>query len=887
MPGATREPSTDGTASKNVVEYVVEYRETVSEGWEVKMHRMVNAIALFVFSGLILVSLGIMGDGAVAQSTARTVRSVALLQTDGADLESASADLRSLVQSGDVKIAARADGSVFIYATPGGAAALKSEGVEARVVVDDVAGRDLYLIPVLGQMDIGHLSGNHRVVASTASHLLLEADPLSELEIHLLPFKERLPAVEDAGLPLSRPPAAARTSSGAPLAYDPLIQKMADSVSEARLYETLSGLSGENPVMIGGEPYTIYTRYSPVEGCKKAGQFILETFEAMGLDADYDYFNFRTQLRDVCFPVDNQRGWAVGRQTMVLHTEDGGQVWEKQHTGDDGALNSVVMVDAEHGCVVGNNGIVLVTADGGTWQRVYPPTSEDLMSLCFVDESTAYCCGANGTILKSVDAGYSWTVLASGTGRDLYGICFADPTTGWVVGEYGTIRKTVDGGADWSAVSSPVSVDLTDVSCVDASKAWACGLSGVMVGTVDGLTWSEATTPVGEDLKSVFFLNSQRGWACGTAGTVVRTTDGGSTWNQLDFPWPLNLEGIFFPNAGEGWAVGLGAVCYTATGGLAWEDRSDGVRSGDRNVVATLPGTSSPEEIYIICGHYDSISESPETYAPGADDNGTGSVGVIEAARVLRNYSFEATLRFVCFAREEQGLVGSHAYCIEARERGDSIVGALNFDMIGYVDIAPEDVDILYNGISGWLADEYQTAASLYVPDLDIVKTFATHVGSDNSSFWDCDYPAFCGIEDGQLHNPYYHRTTDRISNISFDFYTNVVRAAVASLARLARVDTLTSSVAGTFEPAVLRISPNPGRGEITVKMNGLSGAAEGFQVYDVGGRLINTIAAEVHGATASGTWWGNDAAGAPVAPGVYFIRPTGSAEGTKVVLLK
>jgi photosystem II stability/assembly factor-like uncharacterized protein len=851
------------------------------------VQRMINTMGLVAFAAVLLVSWGMLGDANAVGSIPRTAGPVGLLEADATDFEASASCLREILGSGDLKIAARVDGSVFLYVTPKGAARLKSEGVEVRVLLDDASGKDLYLIPVIAEIGIGHLAGNHRLVAVTASHQLVEADPESELEIHLLPFKKKLPGVEEEGLPLSRGGSLRLQGTSAPLTYDPRIHEMVDSVSQTRLYATLSGLSGENQVFVGGEPYTIYTRYSPVEGCKKAGQFILETFEAMGLEADYDYFNFRTQLRDVSFPVDNQRGWAVGRQMMVLHTEDGGQVWEEQHTGDDGALNAIVMLDSNRGCTVGNNGIVLVTEDGGTWQRVYPPTANDLTGLCFVDDSTAYCCGTNGIILKSIDRGFSWTGLTSGTSRDLFGICFADPATGWVVGEYGTIRKTVNGGATWTAATSPVGIDLTDVTCADANTAWACGLSGTVVGTADGQTWNEATTPVSENLKSVFFINSQKGWACGAMGTVIKTIDGGSTWNALDFPGTLNLEGIYFINGSEGWVVGLAAICHSASGGLEWEDQRGGIRSGDVNVVATIPGTSSPDEIYIICGHYDSISQSPETYAPGADDNGTGTVGVIEAARVLKNYSFESTLRFVCFAREEQGLVGSHAYCLEARARGDSIVAALNFDMIGYADMLPEDLNILYNGISGWLADEIETAAELYVPGLDIVKTYATYVGSDNSSFWDCDYPAFCGIEDSQIHNPYYHHTTDRISTLNFDFYTDVVQAAVASLARLARVDTVTSSVAGVFGPAVFRVSPNPGRGEIALEMSRSGGTAEAFRIYDVEGRLINTLAPDVGDGIVRGTWRGDDASGNPVAPGIYFVRTAGRAESAKVVLLR
>jgi hypothetical protein len=456
-----------------------------------------------------------------------------------------------------------------------------------------------------------------------------------------------------------------------------------------------------------------------------------------------------------------------------------------------------------------------------------------------------------------------------------------------VVGENGTIRKTVNGGSSWSSVSSPVSDDLTDVTCTVADSAWACGLSGTMLRTVNGTTWEELTVPVAENLKSVFFIHSQKGYACGAGGAMIKTLDGGSTWNDLGFYGSLNLESVYFLTGSEGWSVGLAALGHTTTGGLEWEDQRDGVRSGDVNVVATIPGTTDPEEIYIICGHYDSISNMPETYAPGADDNGTGTVAAVEAARVLRHYDFEATLRFVCFSREEQGLVGSHAYAKEARARGDSIVGALNFDMIGYVDAAPEDVEILYNGISGWLADEYEAAAALYVPGLDVDKSYSTYTPSDNSSFWDYNYPAFCGIEDSPLNNPYYHRTTDRVSTLDFDFYTDVVRAAVASLATMARVDTGTSSVAGGFGPPLFRVAPNPSQGGFSVEMNPAAVGGEAFHVYDIEGRLVTTLKASVRDGAARATWDGGDEAGTPVAPGVYFIRAAGRSEGTKVVLLK
>ena len=97
------------------------------------------------------------------------------------------------------------------------------------------------------------------------------------------------------------------------------------------------------------------------------------------------------------------------------------------------------------------------------------------------------------------------------------------------------------------------------------------------------------------------------------------------------------------------------------------------------NIEATIKGLDSEsDEIYLICGHYDSVSRSP-----GADDDGSGTVGVMAAAKVMSTYTFNHTIRFVTFSGEEQGLLGSKVYAEESYEKGENIV-ALNLDMIGY-----------------------------------------------------------------------------------------------------------------------------------------------------------------------------------------------------------
>jgi hypothetical protein len=276
------------------------------------------------------------------------------------------------------------------------------------------------------------------------------------------------------------------------------------------------------------------------------------------------------------------------------------------------------------------------------------------------------------------------------------------------------------------------------------------------------------------------------------------------------------------------------------------------------------------------------------TYAPGADDNGTGTIAAVEAARVLKDTDFEATIKFLAVSREEQGLVGSNAYAREAYTRGDSIVGALNFDMIAYVDVAPEDIDIIYNGISIWLADTYEAAAGLYVPEMPVARHYSPgFASSDNASFWNYGYSSFCGIEDSDVPNPYYHRTSDRVSTLNFTFYRNVVRSAVATLAQMARIDSVTASVPVADVGGPMRVSPNPGRGEITIEMAPGAKKVETVGVYNVSGRLVKSLQPAVSGGTTRAVWHGDDASGARVSAGIYFFRPQGSERATKVVLVK
>jgi hypothetical protein len=205
-------------------------------------------------------------------------------------------------------------------------------------------------------------------------------------------------------------------------------------------------------------------------------------------------------------------------------------------------------------------------------------------------------------------------------------------------------------------------------------------------------------------------------------------------------------------------------------------------------------GMVYPDSIYILIAHIDATSENPQNLAPGAEDNASGSACVLEAARVLSQYDFDCTIEFVLVSGEEQGLYGSEAYAQYCYNNQRNIAGVLNFDMIAYAGTYGWDINIFSDETFGdevaladlmaSLMDEYSDAYSVRV------NTVGPVYGSDHYYFSYYGFPAPFAI-DAQLWSapdwyPWYHTTSDVITNLDLDYATEVVKGAVATAATVA-----------------------------------------------------------------------------------------------------
>jgi hypothetical protein len=229
-----------------------------------------------------------------------------------------------------------------------------------------------------------------------------------------------------------------------------------------------------------------------------------------------------------------------------------------------------------------------------------------------------------------------------------------------------------------------------------------------------------------------------------------------------------------------------------------------------RNVIAEQIGLTQPGRIVLAAAHLDSTSELPypSTLAPGADDNASGSAGVLVAADILSQYSFGCTLRYALFTGEEQGLYGSAAYAAAVHTLGEDVAGVVNLDMIAYntAGTAPTMELHTRHGNAGdlLLANLYSDVIAAYQIDLTPVVLQDGESASDHYSFWQKGYPAILAIEDWSDHTPFYHKTADRLQTLDMAYYTRFVKAAVGTLAHLGCLPIPNPPPANIYLPVVI-----------------------------------------------------------------------------------
>ncbi|HEY0970691.1 MAG TPA: M20/M25/M40 family metallo-hydrolase [Gemmatimonadales bacterium] len=198
------------------------------------------------------------------------------------------------------------------------------------------------------------------------------------------------------------------------------------------------------------------------------------------------------------------------------------------------------------------------------------------------------------------------------------------------------------------------------------------------------------------------------------------------------------------------------------------------------NVVATLRGTTHPDEVVLVTAHYDSHRNGP-----GADDDATGAAMVLELARVLKDRPLPATVVFALFTGEEAGLLGSREF---ARRSGHlKVIGALNNDMFGWSNDHRLDNTIRY---SSPRVRDIQHAGAILFSKL-ITYDARYYKSTDAHALFDAFGDVIGGIGSYPvLGNPHYHQSHDLLETINQEQVTETTKATLAALMLMgARMD--------------------------------------------------------------------------------------------------
>ncbi len=210
--------------------------------------------------------------------------------------------------------------------------------------------------------------------------------------------------------------------------------------------------------------------------------------------------------------------------------------------------------------------------------------------------------------------------------------------------------------------------------------------------------------------------------------------------------------------------------------------------STGKNILVSKPGDGSTDEVVIICAHYDAMPGGILD-APAADDDGSGTCAVLEAARILADIDFVHPIVFALWDEEEQGKIGSLFYAGAMAANDALIRAAVNMDAIAYDGDGDTKARIHTRPVANSfeISDAVFAVRDDYNIDLDLILTNPGATYSDHASFWTEGYGAVLVIEEFSADgNPYYHTPDDRVQYFDVPYFEKLAKLSIATVATLA-----------------------------------------------------------------------------------------------------
>ena len=259
-----------------------------------------------------------------------------------------------------------------------------------------------------------------------------------------------------------------------------------------------------------------------------------------------------------------------------------------------------------------------------------------------------------------------------------------------------------------------------------------------------------------------------------------------------------------------------------------------------KNLVLTKVGTLYPNTFVIVCGHYDSI------IGTGTNDNGSGTVAILEIARLLQNIPTEYSIKFINFSGEEDGLRGSQHYVtsvVNSTTPKMDIRVVFNLDEVGGVAGLTNNTitcerdtgnPTVNNAASNTKTLELIECTELYSP----LNTFlASAYASDYMTFEE-NSEIITGFFE-RNETTHRHTATDFLVNMDPIYNYNVAKAAIGATMHFAKASTSVLSNQLFNEDNQVSFYPNPVKEYLNINKGNLTDTNYTFSIIAISGKTI------------------------------------------------
>lgn len=282
---------------------------------------------------------------------------------------------------------------------------------------------------------------------------------------------------------------------------------------------------------------------------------------------------------------------------------------------------------------------------------------------------------------------------------------------------------------------------------------------------------------------------------------------------------------------------------YLSFGYTASQLQEDSFQNGaftSKNLVVTKIGTVFPNTFLIVCGHYDSI------VGTGTNDNGSGVVSILEIARLLQNIPTEYSIKFINFAGEEDGLVGSQHYVssvVNATSPKLDIRLVFNLDEVGGVAGITNDTITCErdtgnpssnNAASNVFTNELITCVGLY----SSLNTFLSYAYASDYMTFENNSEIITGFFETN-ETTHRHTATDFLVNMDVQYVFNVTKAAIGATMHFAKASTSNLETNQFGLDFQVSFYPNPVKETLKINKGNLESTDYTFSLVDIQGKTV------------------------------------------------